>query len=44
MLEVRAREAAGLLWSFVAVTPDARHYVHSYTRLLSDLYVVNGLK
>jgi hypothetical protein len=44
LLEVRAREAAGLLWSWVAVTPDARYYVHSYTRLLSDLFVVDGLK
>jgi hypothetical protein len=26
------------------VTPDARHCVHSYSRLLSDLFVVKGLK
>ncbi len=26
------------------MTPDARYYVYSYTRYLSDLYVVEGLK
>ena len=28
----------------VAITPDGRSYVYGYTRLLSDLYVVGGLK
>ncbi len=42
-LEIRAREAAGLRLSLVHVTPDARHWVHSYARLLSDLFVVDGL-
>jgi hypothetical protein len=43
-LEIRAREAAGLRLSIIDVTPDAKHYVHSYSRLLTDLFVVKGLK
>ena len=44
VLEITAREKAGLRLSIVAVSPDAKYYVHSYSRLLSDLYVVEGLK
>ncbi len=36
-------EVSGLL-IIIDVTPDARHYVHSYSRLLTDLFVVKGLK
>jgi hypothetical protein len=43
-IEIRAREAAGLRLSIIDVTPDARHYVHSYSRLLSDLFLVKGLR
>ena len=43
-LEIRAREAAGLRLSIVAVSPDGRHYVHSYSRLLSQLFLVEGLR
>jgi len=43
-LEVRAREVAGLRLSIVDVTPDGRHYVHSYSRLLTDLFIVKGLR
>jgi len=28
----------------VAISRDAKYYIHSYSRLLSDLLVVNGLK
>lgn len=42
--EIRAREAAGLRLSILATTPDARSYVHSYARVLSALYVVEGLR
>ena len=28
----------------VAVTPDGRAYAYSFARLLSDLYVVSGLR
>lgn len=43
-LEIRAREGAGLRLSVVAVSRDGRHYVHSYSRLLSDLFLVDGLR
>jgi hypothetical protein len=42
--EIRAHDAAGLRLSLFAITPDGRHYVHSYSRLLSDLFVVDGLR
>jgi hypothetical protein len=44
VLEVNAREKAGLRLSVLALSPDARYYVHTYARLLSDLFVVEGLK
>ena len=43
-LEVRAPDGAGLRLSVLAVAPDARHYVHSYSRLLTDLFLVHGLR
>jgi eukaryotic-like serine/threonine-protein kinase len=43
-VEIRARDAAGLRLSILDVTPDGRHWVHSYSRLLTDLFVVKGLK
>jgi hypothetical protein len=42
--EVRARDAAGLRLSTLALSSDGRHYVHSYARLLTDLFIVEGLK
>ena len=30
--------------SVLAVAPDAQHYVHSYSRLLTDLFLVHGLR
>lgn len=42
-LEVRAREKAGLRLSILAISPNGRHYVHAYSRLLTDLFVVTGL-
>ncbi len=42
--EIRAHDVAGLRLSIFAITPDGRYYVHSYTRLLSDLFVVDGLR
>jgi len=44
VLEVRVPDGAGLRLSLLAITPDARHYVHSYSRLLTDLYLVQGLR
>jgi eukaryotic-like serine/threonine-protein kinase len=42
--EVRPREVAGLRLSFLTLSPNGRYYVHSYSRLLSALYVVEGLR
>ena len=35
---------AGLRLSVFGISRDAKYYVHSYPRLLSELYVVEGLK
>jgi Tol biopolymer transport system component len=44
LLEIRPREIAGLRLTLLALSPDGRYYVHSYSRLLSSLYVVEGLR
>ncbi len=44
LLEIRPREMAGLRLTLIVVSPDGRYYVHSYSRLLSSLYVVEGLR
>jgi hypothetical protein len=41
---IRAHDPAGLRISIFAISRDAKYYVHSFSRLLSDLYVVEGLK
>ena len=41
---IRAHDPAGLRLSIFAISRDAKYYVHSYSRLLTDLLVVNGLK
>ena len=41
---IRAHDPAGLRQSMLAISRDAKYYVHSYSRTLSDLLVVNGLK
>jgi hypothetical protein len=41
---IRAHDPAGLRLSVFAISRDAKYYVHTYSRLLSDLLVVNGLK
>ena len=42
--EVRGRDSAGLRLSLLAISTDGRHYAHSYSRLLSDLFLVEGLR
>lgn len=42
--DIVANEASGLRATVLAVTPDAKHLIHSYSRLLVDLYVAEGLK
>jgi eukaryotic-like serine/threonine-protein kinase len=44
LLEIRPREMAGLRLTLLALSADGRYYVHSYSRLLSSLYVVEGLR
>jgi hypothetical protein len=41
---IRAHDPAGLRLSVFGISRDAKYYVHTYARLLSDLYVVEGLK
>jgi hypothetical protein len=43
--ELTLEDLAGLIRIHpVIVTPDGRYWAFSYTRVLSDLYVVEGLK
>jgi hypothetical protein len=42
--EVRPAEIAGLRLTYLALARDGRHYVHSFSRLLSTLYMVEGLR
>ncbi len=42
--QVGALQPAGVRLSNVAMSPDAQAVVHSYTQLLSDLYLVDGVK
>jgi len=28
----------------ILITPDTKYYIYGYTRFLSDLYLVDGLK
>jgi hypothetical protein len=41
--EIAPREIAGLRLSRVYLTPNGRFWVHSYSRLLIDVYVVEGI-
>jgi hypothetical protein len=43
-LTIRPHDASGLRLSVFGVSRDAKYYVHTYARLLSDLYLVDGLK
>ena len=42
--EITPRETAGLRLSWVYLTPNGRFWTHSYSRLLTDLYVAEGLR
>ena len=44
LVDIRARDGAGLRLSMLNITPDGKYYVHSFSRLLTDLFVVDGLK
>jgi len=42
--EIAPAETAGLRLSSVYMTPNGRYWLHSYSRLLTDLYVAEGLR
>ena len=42
--ELMPADRAGVLWLDPLVTPDGRGYVYTYHRLLTDLYLVDGLE
>jgi len=42
--EIIPREVAGLRLSSIYLTPNGRFWAHSSSRLLSDLYVVEGIR
>lgn len=46
MRTVAVPDSAGIRTAFfvLPVTPDGKYYAYSYERLLSDLYLVEGLK
>lgn len=37
-------DRAGVVWVDPLITPDGRGYVYTCHRLLTDLYLVDGLK
>jgi hypothetical protein len=43
-LEVRVPDGAGLRLAVLAIAPDGRHYVHAYSRLLTDLFLAQGFR
>jgi hypothetical protein len=43
-MTIRPHDASGLRLSVFGISRDAKYYVHTYARLLSDLFVVDGLK
>jgi len=42
--EIMPADRAGVVWVDPLVTADGRGYVYTYHRLLTDLYLVAGLK
>jgi hypothetical protein len=43
--ELMQDDPAGIFYSpSVQMTPDSKYYAYSYKRVLSELYVVDGLK
>ena len=42
--ELHPPQVAGIRLSQVSVTPDGRSFLHMYSRLLSNLYVANGIR
>ena len=42
--ELMPPDRAGVVWMDPLVTPDGRGYVYTYHRLLTDLYLAEGLR
>jgi Tol biopolymer transport system component len=42
--EVAPSQVAGARLSWIFITPDGRYWAHSYSRLLIDLYLVEGVR
>jgi hypothetical protein len=42
--EIYPAHPGGIRLSQVFITPDGRYWVHGYSRLLTDLYVAEGLR
>jgi len=42
--EIRPSEVAGMRLSWPYITPNGRYWIHSYTRLLTDLFAVEGVR
>jgi hypothetical protein len=42
--EITAREPSGLRATFIAASRDGRYFVHSYARVLVDLYLAEGIR
>ena len=42
--ELRPSQIAGIRLSQISVTPDGRSFLHMYSRLLSNLYVAEGIR
>jgi hypothetical protein len=43
-LSLSPTDAAGIRYATVEMTMDGKHWVFGYSKLLTDLYVVEGLK
>jgi dipeptidyl aminopeptidase/acylaminoacyl peptidase len=42
--EIAPSQIAGARLSWVFITPDGRYWAHSYSRLLADVYVAEGVR
>ena len=42
--EVAPAQPGGIRLSQIYITPDGRYWLHGYSRLLTDLYVAEGLR
>ena len=43
-LEISPTDAAGLRYALVTITPDGRHWALATAKMLTDLFLIEGLK